>query len=290
MSYLLLTIICSTCLMLVFKYLDHLDVKTFPVIVINYLVCTIIGFSLESQQFSITTSISQPWFPFAIFIGLMFITVFYLVGLSTRLNGVTPATVAFKLSVVVPVAAAFVLYGDAVSFLKITGILLALVAIYLTSKTEEHVKSGAGGILKFLPVFIFIGSGIVDATINYTQTNYLVGISYNSFLIFLFGTATTLGSIALIFNIMRGKNTLHLKTIGAGILLGVPNYGSLYFMIKTLEFSGMESSAIWPVNNIGIITLSSFSAFFLFKERISRVNILGIVIAIISIILIGYTI
>lgn len=290
MIYLILTIICSTCLMLVFKYLDRINVKTFPVIVINYLVCTIIGFGLEGSQFSLTESFTQQWFPFAVFIGFMFITVFNLVGLSTRLNGITPATVAFKLSVVVPVAAAFILYDDTITFLKITGILLALVAIYMTSKVEEHVKAKATGILTFLPLLIFIGSGIVDTTINYTQANYLVGISYNSFLIFLFGTAATLGLMGLIIGIIMRRIKLNLKTLGAGIMLGIPNYGSLFFMIKALEFSGIESSAIWPINNIGIITLSSVSAFLLFKERISIINILGIVVAIISIVLISLSI
>jgi len=287
MIYLLLTLLCSTCLMLVFKLIAKFNLSTFPVVVINYMVCAMLGILLHGKAPSLTELFSRSWLPFALVLGSLFISVFYLVGVSTRLNGITPAAIAFKLSLAIPVCAAFFLYNESLGVVKIAGIVLSIPAIYLSSKTEENsIQISKHKYAFVLPVIVFLGSGIVDALFNFVQRNHLEDHDKNIFLISLFGTASLIGGAILLINLLQGKLKITLGVVLMGIILGLPNYGSVYFMYKTLEFSGMESSVIFPVNNIGIIILSSFLAFILFKEKLSRINFIGVIIAIISIALI----
>ena len=82
---------------------------------------------------------------------------------------------------------------------------------------------------------------------------------------------------------MRKTRVPRWKNILAGIALGIPNYGSIYFLIKALDMHNLESSVIFPVNNVGIVALSVVCARILFNENLSLKNIVGVILAIISI-------
>jgi len=286
MLYLLLAIICSTCLLVVFKLIERNGIEKLPVIIVNYFTAAAIGAITTPGKISFGYFISQPWFPLALMLGAFFIIVFYSVALSTQLNGISVTSVAFKLSLVIPVTAAWLLYGDEFGILKIAGIVLAIAAIFLTSKNEES-STKVKGIAMFLPAFVFIGSGICDSVFNFIQHKYLAEDSFSNFLVILFLTAGITGSLLFIYGLIMKKNSIKPKAIFAGIILGIPNYGSAYFMILSLEYSGVEASTLWTMNNIGIILLSTVTAAVFFNEKLSKPVIAGICIALVSIALIS---
>ena len=135
-----------------------------------------------------------------------------------------------------------------------------------------------------LPLTIFIGSGITDSTFNQIQRNYTPENFEHIVTIMVFLGAMTSG---LIFygthrKMYRWKNLL------GGIILGIPNYFSLYFLMLSLKYAGFESSTLFPINNLGIVGLSAVGGLVLFKEKFSTRKIIGFILAITSIIIIGY--
>lgn len=286
MLYLLLAILCSTCLLLVFKYTQKHGIETLPVLIVNYAVCGIIGTWISEEPVSFSRLAEKEWLLPTLMLSGLFITVFYMVAASTQTNGVAITAVAFKLSVVIPIVAAYFLYGDSFSILKLAGIALALAAIFLTSK-DDGEKTSAQGFAALLPVFVFFGSGISDTYFNYIQATYLSQSDQSFFLVTLFLTAGCGGVAALIVKCIRTKSLPQPNSIVAGIALGIPNYGSAYFILLALEDSGIESSALWTLNNIGIIIISTAAAALLFNERINRYGKAGILLALISIILVS---
>lgn len=289
MLFLLLTILTSVSLILIFRALETYNANTFPVIVVNYLTCSLMGLFLVEDIGNIGQVIYQPSFPFAIFLGTMFIVAFNLIGLSARVEGVTATAVAHKLSVVIPVVAAYFLYDDSFGPIKILGIILALSAVYLsTHKPKQEDKKARPRWAILLPILVFVGSGIVDATVKYVEHHFLRGVAYDDFLVFLFATAFILGFLALVVSLILKKTSFGSKELLWGVVLGVPNYGSMYFMIKTLEFSGFESSEVFPLINIGVVAAAAVLAKVIFKEKLSAVNLLGLGLAIIAIILISW--
>jgi len=287
--YLLLAIICSTCLLVIFKLVQRNNLEKLPVIITNYFTAAAIGAIITPGKISPGYFISQSWFPLAIMLGVLFIVVFYSVALSTALNGVAVTSVAFKLSLVIPVTAAWMLYGDKFSYMKITGIILSLAAIILTSTGEVNNSFGVKRWALVLPAFVFIGSGICDSVFNYIQNRHLDDGSISSFLTILFLTAGVAGAILLAFIIIRRKKMIQWAAVLAGFILGIPNYFSAYFMMMALEHSGFEPSALWPLNNIGTILASTATAAVFFNERMNKRGITGIILAVISILLIGFS-
>lgn len=291
MLNLLLCILTTTALLLVFKLLPRFNIKTYPTIVVNYWVCVACGILLEGQAPPIMEIAGRSWFGLSIFLGFLFILGFNFIGASTRVAGITVTAIANKMSLVVPIAAAFILYNDEVLPLKIAGIIIALSSIILTTIKPQQEDQEKGTFWKkmLLPALVFVSSGIVDTMVNFVQKRHLEGISKDEFLIFLFGTAAVLGTTGLAIRYFTHKETINWKVILAGIALGVPNYGSIYFLMLSLESSNLQSSTVFPLINIGVVSLSTVIAYFAFKEKLTKLNLGGIALAIIAILLLART-
>jgi uncharacterized membrane protein len=103
----------------------------------------------------------------------------------------------------------------------------------------------------------------------------------------IFGIAGCIGIIVLIFQGLKGKLKITFRNILGGIALGIPNFGSIYFLVLALRGEGIESSAIFPINNVAIVMISTLVGILLFKEKMLKKNWIGIGLAILSILLIA---
>jgi len=92
----------------------------------------------------------------------------------------------------------------------------------------------------------------------------------------------------LAIQIATGKQKFSGKALLAGIIIGVPNYFSIWCLGKVITAYQGNSSAIIPVNNMGIVLFSAVAAWAIFKEKLSLVNWVGIILACAAIALIAY--
>ncbi|MFT5254386.1 MAG: putative membrane protein, partial [Flavobacteriales bacterium] len=67
---------------------------------------------------------------------------------------------------------------------------------------------------------------------------------------------------------------------------GVPNYYSIFFIIKALQNKNFESSTLFTINNVAIVILSTLVGLLLFKEKFSTKNKIGVALAILGIVLV----
>lgn len=284
MFFLLATILTNTIIYLVFKSFTKFGVNSPNAVVFNYWTCVVTG-SLYYGSFPVSTySASEPWFGWAVANGFIFIALFNLMSYCTRKFGVTITTVANKLSLVIPVLFSFLLYNEEASMLKIAGIMLAIPAIYYSSYTKEENKSKAF----FFPLLLFIGSGLLDTLLKYIEQLHLNSADVTSaFTIHLFLFAALSGTILMVISSMRSGKMFNMRDVTAGIVLGIPNYFSIYFFIRFLNSGVFESSVAIPVNNIGIVVASSLVAILFLKESATRQRLVGLALAIISILLIA---
>jgi drug/metabolite transporter (DMT)-like permease len=202
------------------------------------------------------------------------------------------ASVANKMSVVIPVCFAFYFYHDSAPALKIIGLALALLAVYLTVKPankNEIAASEKAGITKIiLPLIVFVGSGVIDTLVNYAQKNYLATNSETAlFVAVTFYIAGIIGVLVTVAGIISGKMKFQPKSILAGIILGIPNYFSIYFVMLAIQQGAWQSSVIYPIVNMGVVLGSTFSGVLFFREKLSKWNYAGILISVISIALIA---
>lgn len=284
----LLSILFSAYLGIIFAYFHRHRIDIFQAIVFNYGTCVLTG-SVMLGQFPIdATSISQPYFRWAIAMGILFISVFNFIGFSSVKVGITITQSANRLSMVIPVVFSFLLYGETISWVKIIGIALALAAVILVSVKPNPIKTKSLPLWEYLlPLILFISSGIIDTLTKYVQATFLVNEAIsNTYLISGFFTAFVIGISVLLYQYAIGKRHFHYRYLVSGILLGVPNYFSIYFLVKALQSGVLNSSAIIPINNIGVLFVVSLFGIFIFHEKLTRLNYLGLLLTLLAILLI----
>jgi drug/metabolite transporter (DMT)-like permease len=286
MLYLLLSILGSTAIMIVFKLYDRFKINTAQAIVVNYFVAASLSFLFDDSGITFQEAPNQPWFLNAILMGVLFITLFNIIGLSAQKIGVSVTTVANKMSLIIPVLFSVFYLGESANWIKFTGIGLALVAVVFTSIQAERTDVDAR--FAFYPLIVFAGSGFIDAFFKYNQV-YTLGDNGNKpFTGWIFLTSFILGIGFLAQQYLRHRRIMTLKDILGGIALGIPNYFSVFFLLKSLS-QGMEGSVVIPVNNMAIVAASAVAGIGLFGEKVSKINILGIVLCVASIAMIAFS-
>jgi len=281
--FLLLSILFSTGLFVIFKYFGIYKIDVLKAIFINYIVAFSMGFFFAERQIPISEIYLEPWFSGALFLGALFVSIFFVMAMTAQKNGVSVTSIAGKMSVVVPVIFGIMLYNESVTFLKIVGIIMALIAVYLSSVKEE--KSEKNGTL-LLPILLFIGSGTIDTLLKYIQENYVADEDVSIFSGSLFGIAGVFAFLILVIKTIKKRASFGYKNIIAGIILGVPNYYSIIFLIKALQNKNFESSTLFTINNVAIVVVSTLVGLFFFKEKFSIKNKIGVAMAILGIILV----
>jgi len=287
MIFLALSITASTLIFVIFRLFASYNINTLQAIVVNYFVacsCGVIGYQNSIELSAIP---QYNWFYYTLALGALFIIVFNLMAITTQHNGLSVVSVATKMALVIPIAFGLWYYKEPLGPSKAAGIVLALIAVYLVA-----VKKDSSIILQkknlVFPVLVFLGSGLIDTSLNFLQNDFITDkslIPLFSSTIFL--TAGVIGIMVLVAQKIKGVLVLEFKNIIAGIVLGIPNYFSIYFLVKALRSNLFDSSGIFTINNVGIVIISTLLGIVFFKEQLSIKNWIGITLAVISIALVS---
>lgn len=285
MIYLLLSIVCSSALVLLFKLFERRGVPIFQAIVCNYWVATVCSFLFLPGAVRANPGVilQASWLPLAFGLGSLFILIFTLISRTTVKFGVSTASVASKLGLVFPVILAFTIYNEAFSLLKLIGILLAFVAVVLSSiKKNEHEQPHQLADY-ILPLLVFLGSGLCDSLTQFANKRYLMNTGMEEFTLVLFTAAAIAGSLFLLYSVVAKGMRINMLSLGWGVVLGTVNYFSFLFLLKSLALLPWGSSVVFPLNNLGIVAFSTLVGIVVYKERISVLNFVGLLFAVASI-------
>jgi len=283
MLALIITILLGVFITLLFKLFPIYGINMFSAILINYLCCVLLGWLMESQPIS-ANNFSEDWFYLAIFLGFIFLINFYMIGKTIEIFGVAVGSVATKMSIAISVVAAFVLFNETVTTLKVSGIVLAIVAVTLVAYSKENINFKKA--LFWYPAIVLINCALVEILLNYANKFYLEPASYNLFNFYSYTTCAVLSVlVALILKFTRGFS-ITFKDAIAGIILAAPNYFCIYFTIKALDIPGWGSAIVYPVISVSIISLASLLAWLFLKEKLLLINFIGLITAVIAILLI----
>jgi drug/metabolite transporter (DMT)-like permease len=285
MIYLLLSVLSSSAIMVVFKLFERFRIKTADAIVVNYAVATLLSFSFDGSGITLLHSHTHAWFPHALCMGVLFITLFNIIGTSTQKMGISVTTVANKMSLVIPVLFAVWILNENLGGYKIAGLLFAALAVLLSSYKQDATL----GEKKYLyyPLIVFFGSGAIDAYFKFNEEFTLGDNGLEPFTGWIFLTAGCIGFGYWIIRFLRKKEIPAGNVIWAGILLGIPNYFSVYFLLKALSIPDLESSVVIPINNLGVVAMGALAGILFFGERPNKFSLTGLLLCFISIVLIG---
>jgi drug/metabolite transporter (DMT)-like permease len=292
MLYLALSILFSVLLLVNFRIFPKFQISTFQAIAFNYPVCFVTGIILmpAGQHFAI--DFTQNWTYYCLALGVGFIITFVLSGLATQKIGMTLTSMANNVSLVIPVLFSLLVFGSAgkaFDWINYFGLVLAILAVAIATFKADSGKKASFWLQGGLALTVFLMYGITNTAINYLNIEVIkdservVPVT----LVMVLG-AVVCGLLMLVYRLIKGTERIEMKNMIAGITLGVPNFLSFYLIILTLGYFGNNGAFVYPIYNMGVILVSALVSAFFFKERISNLNKIGLLMAFLAILMISW--
>ncbi len=278
---LLFAILFSSFIFVLFKLFPRFQIDTFQAIVVNYFVAFLCGYLFFPFHLSKLVSVDLFWFMNTVSASILFIGLFLIMGISSQRNGLSSTSVAVKMSMALSVLGMMISYSEEIQWVKIAGIVLAIAGVIgmtIQPTSQKNEVSSA-----WMLIVLFAGSGLLDFLLNYIQHHVLIENETAFFTAFAFGMAGVIGVCIALFLWIQGKLKPSLRNLLAGILLGVPNFFSIYFLMKAYHVLPWSGSSILAVINVSIVVIASIIGLFFFQEKWTKTKIIGFISAIISI-------
>ncbi len=294
------SILLSTGLFAVFKFIGKRGLEQFPIIIINYITCFVLGNLVlgERHLLRLQTLSTEGFLPL-VSLGMLFVGTFFLMAKSTHESGAAASSMASKMSMIIPIMASVLFWGEAVSIQIILGIVLAITSVYIISRVGQEVKLGQEAGPSHPPkkfnvilILVFLGSGTVDALLNVFKH-----LNYNQFdneqkAALTFGGAMIAGLLEWMLkrkNEVKAvdRNKLIGLSIASGVVLGTINFYSVVALYAAIDAFKENTAIMFSMNNVGVVVLST-AVGWLFGERpVARV-FWGMGLAILSIIVLAF--
>lgn len=287
MIWLILSIISATGIYVCFKFIERTGTKLINPIVINYLIAAVAGFWMNGSV-PVDQILNSDWLILGLFQGVLLIVLFFFVGFSSRKAGISVTTVSAKMAVVIPMLFSIIFFKEQAGLLKYLSIFLAVAAVGLSVYKKQSVSSKTGILAIVFPVILFFGMGVENSILIYAKEKYIDESVSALFSATLFSVALLSGVILMLFKPSVLKGFAQPKTLLLGAILGSFNYGSIYFMLMTLNSGVFSNSVSYGIVNVGIVALTVLTGTVFFKEKLSKLNIAGVFLALITFVILTF--
>lgn len=284
MYFLLLAVLCSVAVSVFLKLARKNGILIEQAIFINYLVAVALTWFFLNPTLTSIDSYTQstPVLVALIALGILLPVVFLMMSRAVNTVGIVKSDAAQRLSLVIPMLAAFVLFNEVLTQDRLLGIGLAFAAllclVYKNTGSRQSVST-MHTIIALLGVWV--GYGVIDVLLKQVAKS---GNTVPSNLLVSFGLAAVLMLAYLLVKRAQWSG----KSLISGILLGVLNFMNIYFYIKAHQMLKDNPSQVFAGMNMGVITLGTLTGWLVFKEKISKINVLGIALALCAILVLFY--
>lgn len=277
---LLLSIVSSTLIFILFRSFPKYKVDTLQAVVANYFVAFTCGIMLFSNDLSVLKDqeIMQAS-PYAFLCGVLFISLFVIMGISSQKNGVATTSIAVKMSMILSVLFVLLVKSIPININSSIPLLLAVTGVFLVSY-QDQTKKGTGSV--WMLGVLFLGSACLDLVLFFVQDAWLPKFHQGIFASLGFGMAGCLGIIYLCVLRLQKKLVFDLRSWLGGIVLGIPNYFSIYLLVKAYGSMGIEPQQVLSIANVGVVMASALVGFLLFKEPFSWKKGWGLVLCLLA--------
>ena len=277
----------SSCTLLwMFRYFSDKNLNIQGIITVNYITCLISTLVVNTDTLTYQSMKAETLNVYAFLLGGLFIITFNIMSKTVTHFGIMISSVTQKMSLIAPIMIGVLFYAENLTIFRIIGIIAAMGAIVVINMPfNKDPEQKRKWIFWLYPLLTWLLSSIIDAAF------YLLGKSTGSkqsamFLATLFCTAATLGILLIIIQKIKNAERIPLHIIPYGILLGVPNFMSIHYLMKAIG-QGWDASLMFPINNVGIIAISMVGALLIFKEKANKFKLMGIALAISAVLLIA---
>ncbi|KGO93766.1 DMT family transporter [Flavobacterium subsaxonicum] len=279
MLYLVLSIICSVSVGIIFKTIRNHDTCITQIVLFNYVFAIILCYLFFSPDINVVTS-TAPW---GIYIPLMLLlpTIFLFLASSVRHVGIVRTDAAQRLSLFIPILAAWFIFKEQFNTLKLAGLAVGFPALMLILSKKKD-KAGNNWLY---PAIVLVGFGVID--VLFKQIALYKALPYTTSLFLVFCGALAVMVVFVLYEVIFLRIKLNIINLAFGALVGIFNFGNILFYMKAHKAFADNPSTVFAAMNMGVIVLGSIAGILIFKEKVSKINYLGLILALGAIVLIA---
>lgn len=282
MIYVFLSVLCSVLVSVLLKVARRAEVDVGQAVAWNYLVAGVLTVLILRPALAPLRGAAVPWLALA-GLGVLLPTIFLALGASVRHAGIVRSDAAQRLSLLLSLLAAFVLFGERLDVSRTAGIALGLLALpCMMWRGGGAAAEGAGGWL--YPLLVWAGFGAIDILFKQVAAG---GVPLGTLLLAMFALALAVALALQLWRRLRGRTRFTARSALGGIALGLANFGNILFYLRGHRALPRHPALVFASMNLGVVAVGALVGTLLFGERLSRLNLVGVLLALLAIALIA---
>jgi drug/metabolite transporter (DMT)-like permease len=281
MIYVLASAICSVLVSVLLKLARRIELDVGQMVAWNYVAaCTLAALLLQPALAPLRTA-GEPWFAL-VGLGVLLPTIFLALGASVRHAGIVRSDVAQRLSLLLSLLAAFALFGEQLDATKALGCALGLLALLGMVWRPERGRDAGGAASWCWPLLVFVGFGAIDVLFKRVAA---AGVPLGTSLLAMFVLALPVAFALAAWRRLRGGAHFAVRNALGGLLLGLLNFGNIFFYLRAHRALPQHPALVFASMNLGVVVLGALAGVLLFRERLSRLNLAALLLALLAIVL-----
>ncbi|EIL92154.1 DMT family transporter [Rhodanobacter spathiphylli] len=279
MIFVLLSVLCSVLVSVLLKLARRFRLDVGQAIAWNYLVASVLTALLLQPAPASLREPGVPWLAL-VALGILLPTIFLALAAAVRHAGIVRSDAAQRLSLLISLLAAFVLFGEQLSAFKLGGIALGLLALSCMVWRSGHAPTAEGAAGWLYPLLVFAGFGVIDILFKrVAQAGVPLGTSLQA----MFALALLVAFAMQLWRRVHRSTRFTARSAVAGLLLGLANFGNILFYLRGHRALPQHPALVFASMNIGVVALGAVVGLVLFRERLSRLNLAGVALAVVAI-------
>lgn len=279
MIFVLASVLCSVLVSVLLKLARRHQLDVGQMVAWNYVIAGALVALMLQPSLSLLHGPTAPW-PALIGLGLLLPTIFVALGASVRHAGIVRSDAAQRLSLLISLLAAFVLFGEQLTALKAAGIGIGLLALLCMVWRGESAVQGGGVAGWLYPLLVLCGFGVIDILFKRVA---LAGVPLGTSLQAMFALALPVAFALPLWRWLHDGARFTARSAAGGALLGLLNFSNIYFYLRAHQGLPQHPALVFTSVGIGVVALASLTGLLLFRERLSALNLAGVALALLAI-------
>lgn len=284
MIYVLASALCSVLVSVLLKLARRFGLDVPQLVAWNYVAAVMLAALLFQPALAPLRAPGAPWFALA-GLGVLLPTIFVALGTSVRHAGIVRSDVAQRLSLLLSLLAAFALFGEQLDATKALGCALGLLALLGMVWRSQHGQSAKGAAGWYWPLLVFVGFGAIDVLFKRVAA---AGVPLGTSLLAMFALSLPVALVLAVWQRVRNGVRFTLRGVLGGLLLGLLNFGNILFYLRAHRALPQHPALVFASMNLGVVVLGALAGVLLFRERLSRLNLAALLLALLAIVLLTH--
>lgn len=268
---------CSVLVSIVLKYLKAKGFDVFQMIAWNYLSASILCYYWFKTDLTHISFNHTPWWLILV-LAVLLPSIFLCLAKSLQFAGILKTEIAQRLAVILSLLAAYFIFGEQFSQIKLIGVVLGIIAILaiIIGQATEQASKGINLKSALFLFSVWAGYAAIDVLLKYSSSLGLQSaVTLN--LAFIGAFILSIAYIAITQPNWQPKN------IFTGLVLGVLNFANIALYVKAHMLFKETPAIVFAGMNILVVVLGVLSGVIFFKERLQAYTWIGLVSGIVAV-------